>query len=101
MGMSLTAVRAESVAGKDDAEERTMDWTASESSCEGGWDGGGAWKRSGLDLSAFAKRSEAMRLCKVASRIGQEVGREKAALTDLEKLRVDANLGSHSGKSSL
>lgn len=36
IGISLAAVRAESVAGNDDAEERTMDWIVSESSWEGG-----------------------------------------------------------------
>lgn len=55
IGMSLTAVRAESVEGNDEAAERTMDWTASESSWEGGWAGGGAWKRSGFDLSKDTK----------------------------------------------
>lgn len=52
IGLSLTAVRDESIAGNEDAEARTMDWMASIESCDGGTEGAGAWKKSGCVLSA-------------------------------------------------
>jgi len=38
----LIAVRDDRMAGKAEAEARTMDWMASMSSCDGGSDGSGA-----------------------------------------------------------
>lgn len=39
MGLSLIAVKEESVEGKEEAAARTMDWIASMGSCDGGSDG--------------------------------------------------------------
>lgn len=52
IGLSFIAVREERVDGKADAEARTMARMASEDSCDGGSEAGGAWKKSGWDLSA-------------------------------------------------
>lgn len=51
IGVSDMAVSAEAVAGNEDAAARTMARKASGESSEGGWDGGGGWKRVGWDLS--------------------------------------------------